>query len=397
MSKIIVLFLLDLLISSAVAAGLYSTRGTDAALTTGLSIFISFSPVCLALAEFFTLYLARKNFSALDVTINNPTALKILADVNVVAFPYNRVLTCNEYYIMDLVTEGLKQSELLTMAASAEHDAQNILGRTIYDAAVSRGLKLQKPTETKELPGRGVEATIRGIVVRVGSPGWIIGLGISASANFRTKIDQMLVKGKSALLVSTGRLARGVISLKDEINEDAKIFLTALRTKKIETLLLTAQPKKMAYRIAKDFELDNIRTNLTPEGKAREIQIFRARGKVVAAIGSDLQDLPALASADVSFLLAGGSLNPEELTDSKIDFEIPLLESFLTIREISCKVAKILKINRWLALLSWAVLIPPAILSALENPPIPFNPLMAALGVAIFGVIILANSLRIKS
>ena len=347
MRKITILFLLDLIISGAVAAWLYFTRGVDAAFTTGLSVFIAFSPICLVLAEFFTLYIARRKLSALDVTINNANALKILADVNVVAFPYNRVLTCNEYYIMDLVTEGLKQSDLLTIAASAERDAENILGRTIYDAAVARGLKPQKPTEFKELTGRGVEAIIKKIVVRVGSPGWIIGLGVSTSANLRTKIDQMLVKGKSTLLVSTGRLARGIISLKDEINEDAKIFLTALRTKKIETLLLTAQPKKMAYRIAKDFELDNIRTNLTPEGKAREIQIFRARGKIVAAIGSDSQDLLALTSADVSFLLSGGSLNPEELTDRKFDFEIPTLESFLAIKEISSKISKVLKINRW--------------------------------------------------
>ena len=396
MRKITILFLLDLIISGAVAAWLYFTRGVDAAFTTGLSVFIAFSPICLVLAEFFTLYIARRKLSALDVTINNANALKILADVNVVAFPYNRVLTCNEYYIMDLVTEGLKQSDLLTIAASAERDAENILGRTIYDAAVARGLKPQKPTEFKELTGRGVEAIIKKIVVRVGSPGWIIGLGVSTSANLRTKIDQMLVKGKSTLLVSTGRLARGIISLKDEINEDAKIFLTALRTKKIETLLLTAQPKKMAYRIAKDFELDNIRTNLTPEGKAREIQIFRARGKIVAAIGSDSQDLLALTSADVSFLLSGGSLNPEELTDRKFDFEIPTLESFLAIKEISSKISKVLKINRWLAFLSWILLVPPAILSALEPPPIFFNPLIAAIGVAIFSAVIVANSLRTK-
>ncbi len=396
MRQIIFLFLLDLLISGAVAAWLYFTRGIDAAFTTGLSIFISLSPICFVLAEPFALYLAGKKFSKIEVTFNNPNALKILSEVNVVALPYNRVLTCNEYYIRDLVTEGLKQSELLTMAASAERDAENIIGRTIYNAAVARGLKLQKPTEFRELPGRGVEAKIHGTIVRVGSPGWLINLGVSASINFRTKIDQLLVKGKTTLLVCTGRAARGIISLKDEINEDAKIFLTALSTKKIETLLLTAQPKKMAYRIAKDFPLDHIRTNLTPEGKAREIQIFRARGKIVAAVGTDLQDLSALTQADVSFLLAGGSLNPEELQDKKIDFEIPTLESFLTVREISCKVAKVLKVNRLLALLSWIILVPLAFLSALENPPITFNPIMATMGVAIFALIISANSLRTK-
>ncbi len=395
MRKIIFLLLLDLLVSGSIAAWLYFTRGIDAAFATGLSIFISFSPICFVFAEPFALYLVGKKFSKLGVTLNNPGALKLLPDVEIVALPYNRVLTCKEYYITDLVTEGLKQSELLTMAASAERDAEHIIGRTIYDAAVARGLKLQKLSETDELQGRGVESIINKIMVRVGSPGWIASKNVSVSINLRTKIDQLLVKGKTTLLVSTGRLARGIVALKDEINADAKNFLMSLREKKIETLLLTAQPKKMAYRIAKDFELDYIRTNLTPEGKAREIQIFRAKGKVVAAIGTDAQDLLALKTSDVSFLLAGGSLKSEEL-DEKIDFEIPTLESFLSIREISLKTAQVLKINRRVALLSWIILVPPAILSALENPPIPFNHLAAAIGVAIFSAIILANSLRTK-
>lgn len=388
------MLLIDLLISSAVASWLYFTRGIDAAFTTGLSIFITFSPICLVLAEPFTVYLAGKKLAAQGVTFSNPKALKLLPEVEVVAMPYNRVLTCDEYYITDLITEGLKQSELLMMAASAERDAEHILGRTIYAAAISRGLRLNKPTEFDELQGRGVESIINKIIVRVGSPGWIISKNVSASINLRTKIDQLLVKGKSTLLVSTGRLARGIIALKDSINEDARKFLTELRQNKIESLILTAQPKKMAYRIAKDFDTDNIRTSLTPEGKAREVQIFRAKGKTVAAIGTDLQDLPALKIADVSFLLAGGSLKSS--AETQFDFEIPSLESFLTAREISLKLVGLLKINRRLALLSWIILVPPAILSAFETSPVPFNPIMAAVGVAIFSALILANSLRKK-
>ena len=386
MRQIIFLFLLDLLISGAVAVYF------DAELMTWLTIFIAFSPICFVFAEPVAIYLARRKFAALDVKFNNPDALKLLADVNVVAMSYNRVLTCNKYYITDLVTEGLKQSELLTIAASAERDSQHIIGRTIYDAAVSRGLKLQKLSETEELQGRGVETIIKKIVVRVGSPGWIASQNVSISINLRTKIDQLLVKGKTTLLVSTGRLARGIIALKDEINADAKIFLLTLRQKKIESLLLTAQPKKMAYRIAKDFELDHIRTNLTPEGKMREIQVFRAKGKVIAAIGTDSQDMLALKTSDVSFLLTNGATElPEEI---RADFEIPTLESFLAVRELALKFGKILRINRAIALLSWLVLVPPAFLSAFGTLPIIFNPLMAAAGVAIFSAIILLNSSR---
>lgn len=392
MRRIISLLILDVLISGAVAAWLYSTRGIDAALMTGLSIFVAFSPICLGLALPFTLYLARKKIEKLGVKSNKPEALKTLMDVNIVALPYNRVLTGGEYYITDLVPEGLNQPTLLAMAAGTETDAENILGRMIYDTATARGLRLQPSKNFTEMPGCGVEATVSGTIMRVGNPTWLESLGVSISAKLRTKIDQLLVKGKTVLVVATGKVARGLIALKDEVNDEAIKFLFALKTEKLETLLLTAQPKKMESWFTKNYALDNVRTNLTPEGKAREVQIFRAKGKIVAVIGNDLHDLPALKSADVSFLLEGGSLKPSE--DVKLDFEIPTLDSFLSIREAAVNIAKTIKINRWLAVLSWVVLMPPAIMSAMETPPIPFHPLAAVAGVAIFSTIILMNSFK---
>jgi len=394
MRQIILLFLIDVLISGGVATWLYFTRGLNAALMTGLSIFVAFSPICFILASPFTLYLLRKKISKLGVKVNKPEAFKTLNDVNVVALPYNRVLTCGECYITDLVPEGLNQPTLLAMAAGTETDAENILGRTIYDTATARGLRLQKSTNFTEQAGCGVEATVRGTIMRVGNLAWLESLGVSISAKLRTKIDQLLVKGKTVLIVSTGRVARGAIALIDEINDEAIKFLFALKAANIESLLLTAQPKKMTSYITKNFTLDNIRTNLTPEGKAREVQIFRAKGKIVAVIGNDEHDLPALKSADVSFLLAGGSLKASD--DVKLDFEIPTLESFLSVREVMLSVAKVLKVNRWLALASWVVLIPPALFTALETPPIPWHPLASLAGVIIFSTIILVNALRTR-
>ena len=392
MKQIISLFILDLLISGAVAAWLYFTQGEYAALMTGLSIFIALSPICLIFASPLTLYLSGRKINKLGVKLNNHGALKILTDVNVAGLPYNRVLTNGEYFITDLIPEGLNQPTLLAMAAGAETDAENILGRIIYDTAKRRALRLQPSTNFKELPGRGVEATVSGTAVRVGNLAWIESLGVKLSANLRTKVDQLLVKGKTVLVVSTGKIARGLIALKDDFNDDAIKFLGDLKRNGIETLLLTAQPKKMTSWFTKNFAPDNIRTNLTPEGKAREVQIFRAKGKTVAVIGNDTNDLPALKSADVSFLLEGGSLNQSE--EVKADFEIPTLESFLLLRETAAKVAKTLKVNRLIALLSWIILVPPAIMSALENSPIPWHPLASLIGVIIFSVIILVNSLR---
>jgi len=395
MRRIILLFLLDLLLTSAISAYIYFTRGIDAAFFTGLAVFIAFSPICLVLASPFTIYLAGRKISELGVTFNNPNALKTLAEVNILGISYNKILTTGEYYITDLAPEGLSQSALLAMAASAERDAENILGRIIYDTAAYRAIKLKHSTNFKELPGLGVESNVEGALIRVGNPFWLENLGVSISARLRTKIDQLVVKGKTALIVSTGRIARGIIALKDDTNDDAKKFLGFVKRSGLETILLTAQPKKMTNRLAKEFALDYIRTNLTPEGKSREVQILKAKGKIVAVIGNDFRDIPALKSADVSFLLANEPLL-EEIIDFKPDFEIQTLENFLSVREIALKVVNVLKINRRLAFLSWLVLIPPALMTALENPPIPFHPLAATAGVAIFSALILANSLRTK-
>ena len=386
--------MLDALISGTVAAWLFFTRGEDAALMTGLSIFIALSPVCLIFASPFTLFLAKRKITNLGVKCNNFNALKILRDVNVVALSYNRILTGGEFYITDLVPEGLNKPTLLAMAAGAETDAENVLGKLIYDTAKLRKLRLQPSTNFKELPGRGVEAMVSGTAIRVGNLSWLESLNVSISANLRTKVDQLLVKGKTVLIVATGRAARGLIAIKDDINDAAIKFLGDLKQNKIESLVLTAQPKKMTSWITKNFAPDHVRTNLTPDGKAREVQIFRAKGKIVAALGNDAHDLPALKNSDVAFLLEGGSLNSSE--ENKFDFEISTPENFLAVREVAFKVDKTLKVNRLIASASWIILVPPAIMSALENPPILWHPLASAAGVIIFSAIILANSLRSK-
>ena len=109
MIKIILLLLLDVAVTSGIATYLYFTRNIDAAFLAGLSIFIAFSPICLILASPFTIYLASRKLAKLGVTLNNFNALKTLAEVNIVALPYNRVLTGGEYYIKDSLREEMEK------------------------------------------------------------------------------------------------------------------------------------------------------------------------------------------------------------------------------------------------------------------------------------------------
>ena len=262
-----------------------------------------------------------------------------------------------------------------------------------------------------------------------------------------TKIDKLSVYGKTVLVLGIGRMARGIIALKDEINFDAKEFLMLLKRNKFITVLLTASGKKTTKSLAKNFNLDAIKTNLSPADKAREVKILRAQGHTVAAISNELDDMPALLSADVSVFLQQKNLspllvedeehnNPEEsklaaikaelekiplvdddvegATDEKtppdtksddvkvehniseVDVEIPTLKHFLTLRKIALRAAELIKTNRYITYFSWCVMIPAALINTLPEPPFYFHPIMAVGGVAICLLLIMLNSLRMK-
>ncbi len=375
----------------------YSQRGLDAAILTSLTVMIAFSPFCLALTTPIVFNRAKKIVAALGVKMYSPEALLTLSSVDNVAISMNNIITDGNFYVTDLVPEGLSQNSLLAYAASAVSESNHFLAKKIYETAEHRQLNLQRVAAFREISGSGVEVLMNNTPVKFGRPKWITSEKVEVSSELLTKVDQLAAKGKTPLMLLMGRMVRGIIALKDEIDLDSKDFLERLQKVGFETTLLSAESRKTVNAIAKNISVNNVKFALTSEGKAREIQIMRAHGKYVAMIGKDSTDLPALLSADVSMLLNGTTL---KLVDDQvhIDFEIENLPQFIELSKISQRVKKIIKQNQRLAYLSWLLLIPPALMMTLENSPIPFNPLFAAIGVAIFAILIVANSfsMRIK-
>lgn len=393
--RIKLFFLLDLITTAIFSTYLFFLRGDEIAFSVGLTILIAFSPICLALTSPLVMILSKRAVKFEQSKINNSSALLTLSEADLVAMPLNRFLTDGDYFVTDLIPEGLSQSALLSFAATAEQNSSHELGKIIYKTALGRGLKIQNISAFHEIHGRGVEALVNNTTLRIGNPDWVKAQGVSVSSSLLTKIDQLAVHGKTPLLLSLGNMARGIVAMKDAVKPESKEFVSMLKRKKLETMLLTASSRKTARNFAKNFSLDGIKAGLSPEDKAREVQIQRAKGRTVAVIANEFHDLPALVNADISFLVNEGETTfLNENDEIKLDFEIPSPEKFLLIREIAMKAAELIKQNRRIAYLSWILLVPPALLQILENPPIFFPPIAAGAGVLIFSAIILANSLR---
>ena len=396
--RVKIFFFLDVLATSILSVYTFFLRGEEIAILTGLSVFIALFPICLWLSRALVLQFAKSRLNQSDVKVHHKKAILKIPEIDTVAMPMNRFLTNGEYFVMDLYSETLSQNEVLSYAASIEQYSDHSIGKIIYKTALGRGLKIFKVSAFQEFPSCGAEALLEQKPIRIGNPQWIMDQGVNISNILLTKADQLAVHGKTPLILSVGKMARGIIALKDEVNPESKSFISILKNNKLEPALLTAANSRTAKNFAKDMKIDTVRTDLTPDDKAREVQILRAKKQHVAMIGNEIHDLNAMFTADVSIILKDGAMTPlTEDSDIKPDFEIPSLHKFFTLREVAIYAKKIIKQNLILSYLTILILTPPAVMLAFwEHMPITFNPAIAASGVFLAVTLIFVNSLRMR-
>ncbi len=381
-------FLIANIILSAAAGGfLYFQRSEQEAILAALTTLIAFSPINFALGSTLVLKRAAREVDAIGVRMRSTGALERLSTIDTAAFSMNKMLTTGEYFITDLIPEGLTQAGLLATAASAERGSKHPLGRKIVETAEARELRLDNAVMFNEFEGNGVEALINGNTIRVGRAAWIKDEGVKISVELRTKIDQLAARSKTPLVVSIGRTARGLIGLKDEVDERAATFLERLKYNGLETVLLTAEPKKKANTMIKGLSIDAIRAELLPEDKAREIQLMQARGRMVAMISSAERDLPAFEAADVSILISDGE-------SESADFVIDEAGKLFELMTVAARTKKILRQNFRIALGAWSLPVPMVVKMLVDAGSVPMPPLIATVVVAVGAGLIVWNSRR---
>ena len=116
----------------------------------------------------------------------------------------------------------------------------------------------------------------------------------------------------------------GEISLSDELKPDSNREVAELHAMNLKTMLVSGDQILTALKIAKraGIEMDNVRANVKPAGKAdviRELQNRKSqtanRKSIVAMVGDGINDAPALAQADLGIAIGSGSDIAKETGD----------------------------------------------------------------------------------
>jgi K+-transporting ATPase ATPase B chain len=124
--------------------------------------------------------------------------------------------------------------------------------------------------------------------------------------------DRFARSGGTPLGVADGGTILGIINLKDRVKANLAERFAQLHNMAVRTVLITGDNPVTAAAIAREIGVDDILPQSTPADKLSFIKAQQSKKHVVAMSGDGSNDAPALAQADVGFVMNTGTLAAKE-------------------------------------------------------------------------------------
>ncbi|MBT2625395.1 cadmium-translocating P-type ATPase [Bacillus sp. ISL-32] len=238
--------------------------------------------------------------SKAGVLVKGSNYLEALNQVKYAVFDKTGTLTKGSFEVTELNPAGeFTKEELLEAAALAEMHSQHPIAESIRKA-YGKTLSAETIKSYEEIPGHGIKATVNGKAILAG--------------NMKLMDKEQIDHGQTGITGTVVHIAidhryAGSIVIADEIKEDAKQAVTALKALGVKrTIMLTGDTKQTGEAVGKSVGIDDIYADLLPQGKVEQIEALEAKllpNEKLIFVGDGINDTPVLARADIGAAMGG--------------------------------------------------------------------------------------------
>ena len=277
------------------------------AILTAVAVLVIACPCALGLATPTAIMVGTGKGAKQGILIKGGDTLEKAHKVSHVIFDKTGTLTIGKPQVTDVIAFGkINEKEVLKIAATLEKPSEHPLAESIVSEAKSRKLSLGKVLGFKAIPGHGVQGKVGKANYLVGNSKLMASKKISLAPKFKKQKEFLESQGKTAMLISDGKNALGIIGVADTARSESKEAIARLKKQGIKVYMITGDNSRTAQAIAKELEIQNVFSEVLPNEKASYVKNLQKQG-VVAMVGDGINDAPALAQADIGIAMGSGT------------------------------------------------------------------------------------------
>lgn len=391
-------FVPAVLFVAMVAFTVWYIFGPEPALTHGLiaavSVLIIACPCAVGLATPMSIMVGTGRGAQSGVLIKNAEALEIFAKVDTLIVDKTGTLTIGKPVLTDIVTlNDFSETEILSYAASLERGSEHPLAAAIVKGANTRDISLLKADKFEAVTGKGVHALIEEKHVALGNQSMMETLDMDLS-EISQQANSMRLEGKTVMYVAIDKILAGLVAVEDPIKDTTNEALNALHQEGLRIIMVTGDNETTAKSVASRLNIDDVRADVLPEGKADIIRELQAKGAKVAMAGDGVNDAPALALAEVGIAMGTGAdvaMESAGITLVKGD-----LNGIVRARRLSQATMTNIKQNLFLAFVYNMMGVPVAAGVLFPFFGIMLSPIIAAAAMSLSSLSVVSNALRLR-
>lgn len=230
-----------------------------------------------------------------------------LSRVDTVVFDKTGTLTYGRPTVTDVVPLRVEERDLLRWAASVEVKSEHPLGRAIAFYAEAKGIPTEAVTDFRSTAGQGVVGKVDEGQLLIGNARFVTKDGAELPGEAQRVMADLSAAGKTTVLVARDCKVIGVVALQDTPRPGAAELVAALKRMGMRTMLVTGDSEPVARSIANALGIDELRAQLLPAEKVKEVETLQKAGRRVAMVGDGVNDAPALLQSDVGIAVGAGT------------------------------------------------------------------------------------------
>ncbi|MDY0194451.1 MAG: heavy metal translocating P-type ATPase [Sulfurovaceae bacterium] len=367
-----------LTIAIATFAGWYLYDGNfEKALIISISVIVIACPCALGLATPMSTLVGISVAAKRGILFKEATFLETMAKSTMVAIDKTGTITEGKPSVVNAAIHKEFDHQLLySLVASSNHPISQGVKRYLEDH--NDNLQELKLKEMQTLQAKGVIARYNTQLLAGGNSALMEELGIKTTFSSKHSLFFFAIDG---ILVAS-------FELSDKLRAGAKEAIEKLKSMNLKISMLTGDHALSANAIAKEAGIDNVYDNLLPQDKAALIDKFHDKKEIVIMVGDGINDSIALAKADIAIAMGSGADIAISVSDVVLLDEKP--QKITEAYRISKRTYQAIKENLGFSIVYNIIAVPLAVMGFVY-------PLVAALSMSLSSLVVVGNSIRIKS